>query len=268
MLPALQVRELGIMLRVHSRHEYLDRVFATFARLANEDRNVTVCIMYDRANAEIISAINYAFERYPYLRRLEMQAPFALVDEKGEHFMEALDIQYEALRAEVPNLDAASLWDDDMWLTPAGLVELNKILDNFDCDRLETRTYFLWDSLERANENFPPHWQALVFRVYPEDRYSTDFMVHCPEYTAFSPELRRMTHRLRNAGYMEPRERQRTWEMFKRAGKIDSHTMVLQVPPRLVELSLDDKRLTRETTHKQRGLPVCSNAASGEAPGG
>jgi hypothetical protein len=253
MLPAIHVDNLGIMLRVYRRHEFICKVFETLARLATEDRKVTVSVLYDRPTAKVLEEVNHGFDRFPWLNRIEIPAPFPLVDEKGEHFMEALDVQYEDMRAKVPNLDAASLWDDDMWFRPAGIFEATKLLDKFEADRIETRTYFLWDKMSQANDAFPAHWQALFFRVYPEDRYTTEFMVHCPEHTAFSPYLIRQKERLHNAGYMKTDERQKTWEQFQRAGKIDAHTMCLVNPPCLVNVGKEphyeeNNRVTRTRT--------------------
>lgn len=236
MLPAIHVDHLGIMLRVYRRHEFLYKVFETLARLTTEKRKVSVSVLYDRPTPEVIEEINLAFRRFPWLNRLELGAPFPLVDEKGEHFMAALDVQYEHLRRHCPDIDAASLWDDDFWFRPAGIQEANALLDKLEVDRIETRTYFLWDKMSQANDAFPAHWQALFFRVYPEDRYTEEFMVHCPEHCAFSPYVHRQEQRLHNAGYMLPDERQKTWNQFREAGKIDAHTMCLQLPPKIVNV--------------------------------
>lgn len=223
------------MVRVHRRADYLAQVFDCLNRLISKRRQVHVAVMYDRPSGEVMSEVNQAFARHPKLGRLELEAPFRLVDEKGEHFMEALIEHYAFLRSQV-DIDAGSLWDDDMWLDAAGRRELRRHLGALQCDRIDARSYFLWDDFDHANEAFPPHWQALIFRAYPEDKYTTEFMTHAPEHCAFSPYGIRMSSRLLNAGYLSPEGRQRTWEMFQRAGKVDNHTLCLTLPPRLVDL--------------------------------
>lgn len=235
MLPAIEIRHLGVMVRVHRRAEYLHRVFDCLNRLASKRRQVTVAVMYDRPSGAVMRAVNQGFTRHPRLGRLELEAPFRLVDEQGEHFMEALIEHYAFLRQEA-DIDAGSLWDDDMWLDAQGRQELRRLLGALRHDRIDARSYFLWDDFDHANEAFPPHWQALVFRAYPEDEYTTEFMTHAPEHCAFSPYGTRMQSRLLNAGYLTAEGRQRTWEMFQKAGKVDGHTMCLTLPPRLVSL--------------------------------
>lgn len=160
-----------------------------------------------------------------------MQAATALVSDR-ERFMEGLRAQYEELLTIAPDLDAAMLWDDDMWLTSRGIRELRGHLDALTADRIEIRARFLWDDWGQVNEAFPHHWQAILFRVLPGDDFPLHYTVHCPDRAAQGKCIR-MKSPLVNAGYMDPVDRQLTWDMYKRAGKIDAHTLQLVRPPKL-----------------------------------
>ena len=233
---AHRVKRWGVMLRVHRRDRYIPKVFDTLRKLAR-GRRVALVVMADRPSSAVLSALDRQLKQIPSnIKTRVVDAPFPLVG-AGEKFMQALQIHYEYLLDLDPALDAASLWDDDMWLQRAGIRELRGHLDYLDYDRLDARSYFLWDHPDQANEAFPPHWQALVFRVYRGDQFPTTVMTHAPEKVAFSRRAARLTNRLWNAGYFSADERQQLWDKYRRAGKIDAHTRSLVRPPKLVKVS-------------------------------
>jgi len=222
----------GIMLRVHRRHQYLRRIFDNFRKLA-QGREVFISIQADRPTPEVAALLGKLVEKLPASIKVGfMESPFPLLERK-ERYMEALQIQYEHLKDLAGrDLQAAALWDDDFWLSAKGIRELRGHLDILEADRVEARSIFLWDTPEQHNTNFPPHWQALVFRVFPNDNYPLDYTVHCPVRAAVGSCVR-LHNPILNAGYMDEEDRKLTWLAYRRAGKIDAHTIKLTTPPTL-----------------------------------
>lgn len=229
------VRRYGVMLRLHRRHEYIEKIFQNFRALAAR-RELFLAIQLDRPSAEVAAALAKQIKNLPSRWTVDVfETPYALVTRR-ENYMLALQTHLEVLEELAHHkLDAASLWDDDMWLTKKGLTELKGHLDILEADRIEARSYFLWDKKSQANEAFPAHWQALLFRYYRGDKFPQDYIVHCPHRVAQGPYIR-MENRLRNAGYLDPDDRRLTWEAYKKAGKVDAHTLQLVNDPQLIDL--------------------------------
>ncbi len=232
------VTRFGVMLRVHRRDMYLEDIFKNL-RYLSRGREFHLAIQADRPSAAVTKELNRLVKQAPDSWNIEVfDAPCKLVDRK-ENFMVPLQAHYEYLCDMADGkLDAAALWDDDFWLTKKGLRELKGHLDILDADRIECKSLFLWDNRSQANEAFPPHWQALVFRVLPGDRYPEDYIVHCPHNAAQGKHIR-MSNQLRNAGYMDADDRRLTWQAYKKAGKIDAHTLSLVKDARLEEINED-----------------------------
>lgn len=224
------------MLRLHRRAKYIRRIFDTIRKVARRGPKTYVAVMLDRPDVEVTVELDRQLRNLPdSIEAAHFEAPYPLVDDR-ENFMAALKVHYEYLRG-MADVDAASLWDDDMWFDAAGIRELRGHMHILEYDRIEARSYFLWDHLDMANDAFPPHWQAILFRAYEGDDFPENYMVHCPHQTAISQYSCRMHNRLRNAGYLTEEERARSWDMFKRAGKIDGHTMCLIKDPKLVRVN-------------------------------
>ena len=128
------------------------------------------------------------------------------------------------------------LWDDDALFSPPALTELRKHTRFLEYDRLDVLSLFLWNTPQRVNTTFPAHWSTCLFRVYDGDEFPLDFEVHCPRYCAHSDRVGVLKNPCLNFGYMDPEERQMTFEDQKAAGKIDAHTLCLVRPPTLVPL--------------------------------
>jgi hypothetical protein len=91
------------------------------------------------------------------------------------------------------------------------------------------------DQLFTEDDRFPEHWSGNLFRVYPGDRFATHFVAHCPEACARSERVVRLTEPVVNFGYMDAEVRAEYWTKYKRAGKIDAHTLALIREPDLKE---------------------------------
>ena len=223
------------MLRLHKREQYVNRIIDSIKKMAHK-RKCYISVMLDRPTSAVAFSLQKQLKQLPESIAIDIiDAPCRLVGE-NENFMEALQVHYEHLLGMGP-IQAASLWDDDFWFRRGGIREFRGHLDSLEYDNIEARSYFLWDHPDKANEVFPAHWQSILFRVYPGHKFPTDYMVHCPHEIAQSSARKRMTHRLYNAGYIQQDERERTFEVYKRAGKLDRHTLSLVGDPQIVSLS-------------------------------
>jgi hypothetical protein len=230
----LPVTTWGIMLRLHRRPEYITKIFDNFRKLAR-GRKCCISVMLDRPTSEVAFALDKAIKYLPDSFTVDiLDAPMPLVGE-AENFMSVLQVHYEHLLGMGP-VDAVSLWDDDFWFRRGGIREFRGHLASLEYDNVEARSYFLWNHPDQANEAFPAHWQSILFRVYPGHKFPEDYIVHCPHEIAQSSARKKMTHRLYNAGYLAEEERQRTFQMYKRAGKLDRHTLSLVGEPRITRL--------------------------------
>jgi hypothetical protein len=218
---------------LYNRSEHLGRIFKCFERIAKLGK-LSVLISTDRATEDVRVRLQEIL-KYTTFETHSMEAG-PLVDENGEHFMRFLDLNYRELRKQFPGIEVASLWDDDFWLDAAGIKELKEWL-KAPSDRFEWRSAFLWDGYTHLNDRFNAHWQALFFKVYEGDEYDVNWMQHAPQYVSSSLDVKQAERRILNAGYLTEKERERTWLMYKNAGKIDAHTLCLVQEPTLVKVS-------------------------------
>lgn len=242
------------MLRLHRREQYIPRVFHSIRGLLEKThRKIHLCIQLDRPKSSVLGALNKQLKKLPKMIEAEcIDSNGPLVSDR-EHYMPKLQRHYAYLRSMCGDLDAACLWDDDMWLTKRGVRELRCWLSFLDCDRIEAESVFLWDGYEQYNARFPAHWQALAFRVYDGDDFPTDIMTHCPRRVTFSPHFRRMHYPLFNAGYMTADDRSASWAAAKVTGKIDAHTKCLNRPPTLVPIDdFQNERIKRQPAVHRR----------------
>lgn len=234
----IRVHHLGVILRVHRRKKYIRRILGQINSLGNNGGpNVTVLISCDRPTPAVAAEVVKQAEKYPDLNIHILPALRSVVSSEGLHWMAVLAEQYQDLLAiKGPPLDACMLWDDDALFTRGAVVELRRYMRCLEYDRVDALSLFLWDTARRVNTAFPVHWSTCLFRVYEGDQFPTDFEVHCPRYCARSTNVAILKNPWLNYGYMEPEERQRTFEDQKAAGKIDAHTLCLIRPPTLVPL--------------------------------
>lgn len=136
---------------------------------------------------------------------------------------------YEVLMLKEP--DAAMLWEDDMLFTKQGLKELRGHFEFFEFDRYEVESKFHWDNALTYNASFPEHWSAILWRCYPGDRHSPVEIQHAPEAVQRSDAVCRLTHPLRNFGYMRKDDRKMQFERAKEFGRLDNHIFTLVRDP-------------------------------------
>ncbi len=135
--------------------------------------------------------------------------------------------------------------DDDQLFTDDGIQELYGHLTSFFQDRYEYRTLFMWDDIDTYNDRFPAHWSSNLFRVVPGDRWATHFVQHAPEAVARSEHVTRLKEPVVNFGYLDAEVRTDYWTKYKRAGKVDAHTLALVRTPNLKEFKWQSKERTQ-----------------------
>jgi len=140
--------------------------------------------------------------------------------------------------------DAILNLDDDQIFTDDGLSEIAGHLNVFTEDRYDYRTLFMWDSLDTYNERFPEHWSSNLFRAYPDDVWATKVVQHCPQEVSRSPYVVRLSEPAVNFGYINEPDRLDYWQRYKRAGKVDAHTLALIREPHLKEFKWQSKERT------------------------
>jgi hypothetical protein len=117
------------------------------------------------------------------------------------------------------------LWDDDFLLDPLALRETAEFVESGAAGCLRLLSRFHWDEHGTVNDAFPAHWAHWVWRHRPGATYTPRLMIHAPEAVVLAGPVRDMAGRADNYGYLTAEDRARTWEAYRRAGKIDAHTL-------------------------------------------
>jgi len=238
--PGVEVMHLGVMLRCHARHAYLPDIFAMVRRLvpkaAKKSFHITFSIGVDRPTADVVCEINREMRR-PWRRGKYYYHPsFPIVSTAGFEWMQQLRALHEAHLADcLDNVgsppDAILLLEDDRLLTPAGERELRGHLTFLEHDRLDVEAKFCWDDPAQINTDVLEHWCALLWRHYRGDEFPLNRVVNAPNAATNSPRSLRLTHPMKDFGWLTSEERERSWLANKEAGRIDHFTLALQRKP-------------------------------------
>jgi len=222
------------MLRAHRRAEWLDAIFAQLVALSAHTKHLTICVMLDRPAAKVLRLVErQVAAAYENVIIDVVVAPTPLVSSRGEGFMRALQVHYDALLALDPDVEYAALWDDDFIMGPALLADVQNRFDKgISAHTLRAESVFLWEHNKQYNAAFPRHWQHLFFKCIRGDKFPIDRMVHAPISALRGPSEDLPGH-LHNFGYLTEADRMLTWDAYKRAGKVDAHTLCLIKPPKV-----------------------------------
>jgi len=241
-----KVEHLGIMLRVHARHQYISPLLSDIHRHLGRQRKVTVTIGADRPSPKVIAAVarmvdnNHRFAG----RFLNVHEIPASVCNAGAGWMAPVRYLHECHRQDVdasgfgPS-QACMLIDDDALFTARGLREIRGHLNDFAYDRLDVRHLFCWDAPDLHNAGVPPHWSAGVFRVLEGDDFPTNFVVRCPERVARSQNVCRLSEPVHELGWLKESDRKAAFAAAKAAGRLDGHTLSLVRTPNLQRINGD-----------------------------
>ena len=226
-----------MIVRVSRREKYLQAILDQIREIARTGVAVHVLFSYDRASPEVALTLEGIHDYRPgWFSGVDLTvhiepAPEPILSPGGQRWMQVLQQQYTQLLHKA-DCQIVMLWDDDM-LFPQETLDALVATFADPPDRVEAQTLFLWDSLTEHNAAFPEHWSAVAFRVYREDQFPDDFVVHCPEMVARSNFCVKLASPVVNYGYLTDTDRARAWGAQKEAGKIDAHSLCLIRPPRL-----------------------------------
>lgn len=221
---------VGLMTLVHQRPQLLRLIVEQIAATWPDG---VVDFGMDRPSAEVRTACELLQKDYPNIVRL-WETPIPAISHK-ENFLELRQLQLERLQR--TGVDYLAMWDDDHILADPGVAAaaLEKLPPLVYCHKL-----YLWDRPETINIGLPGHNSVLFSRRLPGDRFGPN-MVNAPAEILRRGEgdFAQLQTWLIDIGYMTSTERTRVWNVYKRAGKIDSLTLGLLKPPTLHRVDKD-----------------------------
>jgi hypothetical protein len=222
---AAQLPTLGVILKVHQRTASLNKVLEQLAtwpgRLVSRMR---VVVLEDKLVAPAVDDIVMGSDIVDQVIRLDYQ----VVGPEGEKFMQASNVGLAAIESFNPNW----IWyaDDDRWFEPGYENDVAGALLNPDVDVWNIRSMFFWED-RGIREDFFKHNAPLLWRWRPGARLDPARMLECPpviyEAAKATGRMGQLSYRLLDVGYISSKERQRVFDAYAQAGKIDSLTTSL-----------------------------------------
>lgn len=216
---------LGVVLKAHVRVASLQRVLEQLAtwpgRLVSTMR--VVALLDSEYTPEVLDCLT----ENPIVNRV-VKLPFRVVGPDGEKFMEATNVGL----AELEDFNPDWIWyaDDDRWFEPGYENDLAGALLNPDVDVWNIRSMFFWEETG-IREDFFKHNSPLLWRWQPGARLDPARMLETPpalyEAAKAAGRMGQLGYRLLDVGYISPKERQRVFDAYAQAGKIDSLTLSL-----------------------------------------
>ena len=231
----MRIDNIAFLLRVHRRHKWLPTIIRQLGSLAKGRRSHLI-VRLDRPSPEVIGTLDRTVNDAPFNDVTFIPATTATRGEGFQNWASSCVDLHEAMKG-LDEFDAAMLVDDDVLFTRSSLAELRRHLDFFTHDRVEARWAMCFGDKQTEDKNFPDHWAATAFRVYPDDSWSTERVQHAPAHAADSPRVGRLRSPLLHMGYLTDEDREEAWEAAKSSGKIDAHTMALIKEPSLVPIA-------------------------------
>jgi hypothetical protein len=215
---------LGVILKAHRRTKSLQKVIdQILGWMPNEFSDIYVVALVDpRASQEVRTILRNAPEQV-----VAIDLPFPVVSAEGEKFMDANNFAMPYIDAWAP--DWVYMADDDRWFEPLHENELSGALDG-EADVWNVRSLFFWNDYE-VREDFFPHNSPLFWRWRPGLTFDLGRTLETPpelyDEAQAAGKLMDFRYRLLDTGYITPEERQRVFDAYAQAGKIDSLTLSL-----------------------------------------
>lgn len=231
---------LGVLLRAHRRAETLELVLSELVRYSTlPGVACRIHVMADRPT----QPVRYVLERFQQ-KIYNVVAPRLplLSREHGELFMQGLNAQLDDF--ERVGADWYLVADDDQWFEPHHInTELPAVLHNPDIDIWYAECVFFWDTPTTYHPD-RRHCSPVLFRAKPGDRFPTNRIIMATEEVHDTAIIQGRTGRLKtpllNYGAYSAEERQRVYDTYKEAGKVDLFTESgLIAPARLAQFPAD-----------------------------
>lgn len=250
--------KIGAMVLCH-RRPWLLPLIARQCRTIWPDSIVQFTL--DRPSAEVIEAAQEARRWHENLEIFE--APFPPIGEK-ENWMALRNWQLEQMEPRGPEF--CMIWDDDhIFERPMDADVYMKA----GYDLVYTRKLFFWNQTNMVNIGLFEHNSVSFFRLIKGDRFPLDRIIHAPAGIHDNPLAKKaqMNSRLLDVGYLYPEDRERVFNMYAKAGKLDAATMPLMEEPILEQYKAGQSRepgwygAMRDTMKKvQRERPTRKSA--------
>lgn len=253
-MASISVQQVGFLLRVHRRSEWLSVIFSQMRKIARK-RRAHLVVMADRPSPSVITALARLERQIPDNFQLTiLECPEPIRTSQGCRWTETMQFMYGHLREDGAT-QAAMLWDDDIIFSDVALQEIRAHLDFMEHDRIEA--YWLNISNPQATQydaGFLRHMGTQLFRVYKDDDWS-DILTRTtggggtqsPIFVARSSNFTELKGRILHMGYCGPDQRQEAWNAAKACGQTDGYFRQLFRAPthtRCVGPSMTSEALT------------------------
>jgi hypothetical protein len=229
-MASISVRQVGFLLRVHRRSEWLSVIFSQMRQVAR-GRRAHLVIMADRPSPNVISAL-------AKIERLKpdnfdftlLECPEPIRTSQGCRWTETMQFMYRHLREDGAS-GAGMLWDDDIILSDVALQEIRAHLNFMDVDRVEADWFNICnEEATHYDSGFLRHTGTHLFRIYKDDDFS-DILTRTmggggtqsPIFVARSANFVHMKGRILHMGYCSPDHRQLAWNAAKACGQTDGY---------------------------------------------
>lgn len=243
-MTSISVRQVGFLLRVHRRSEWLPAIFKQMQKVA-KGRRAHLVVMADRPSPNVITALAAMERKMPdsFLYTL-LESPEPIRTSQGCRWAQTIKFMYQRLREDGAS-QAGMLWDDDIFLSDVALQEIRAHLDFLEVDRVEGDWINITDrTATHYDSGFLPHSGTHLFRIYKEDDWS-DILTRTlggggtqsPIYVARSNSSASLKGRIIHMGYCGEDERQQAWNAAKACGQSDGYFRQLNREPTLTKCS-------------------------------
>lgn len=213
--------KLAVILKVFERTASLWEVLGNLNAFNGADVDI-IALVDPRATVPVKRILN------DFVKVRPVHLDFRVVSPEGERFMDANQVALNLLEDVKP--DWVYMADDDRYFEPGGLQVLGEALRREDVDVWNIRSLFFWDP-DHIREDFFDHNSPLLWRWRPGLRFDPDRTLETPpelyDEAKANGRMRQLVACLYDVGYASPEARQRAFDRYAEAGKIDSLTRSL-----------------------------------------
>ncbi|MEE8385184.1 MAG: hypothetical protein V3S01_04650 [Dehalococcoidia bacterium] len=239
LLATISVQQVGFLLRVHRRSEWLPVIFSQMREVAR-GRRAHLVVMADRPSPSVVAALAQMERKMPdSFTYTLLECPEPIKSAQGCRWTETMQYMYQKLRKDGAS-GAGMLWDDDIVFSDVAIQELRAHLSFFEFDRVEAE----WLNIStpdatQYDRGFTCHRGTHLFRIYADDDWS-DILTRTtggggtqsPIFVARSHSKSDMKGRVLHMGYCTADEREHAWNAAKACGQADAYFIQLHRKPK------------------------------------
>jgi hypothetical protein len=222
---------IGAMVLCHRRAYLLEEIVLQLSKYWPDQSVVHFCM--DRPTPEVEAKVAALVRHAITVKCRAYYLDFPVVSSQGERYMEARNVQLEALHEDEPEYIA--FWDDDLLM--ASPEEAVAFIRGGLADLVYAKKLYLWDKPTQYTTHLPEHNSVFLFKRRRGDQFPLDRIIQAPEpLHSEAKHVAQMTTPLLDVGYMYEEERRRIFKAYAKAGKIDGLTQGLLDQPKLVSI--------------------------------